>query len=319
MFRLAVVTCAVLGATLAKPPPPAKTVDRLVETFDVEPVSYQDEPEPEPFREVVAKTSSKTSCTCGIRLTRVAEDHSRIVGGSAARPGQFPWQAGLVPKGGTRTFCGGSVINARYVLTAAHCTQGESSSTLDVLVGDLVIDTADSGEQRFAVDDIIDHPQYTDAVSGGYDFSLLKLDSDITFSDTIQPVCLAEAGESYAGDTAIASGFGRTGATEPQATTLQFVEVPVLSRFRCFFSWGTTITDTMLCAGGYWLGGRSVCNGDSGGPLVVEESGFFRVIGVVSFGRPCALPTTPDVYARVSEALDWIASNTADTTECTPP
>ena len=251
-------------------------------------------------------------CRCGQRQT------GRVVGGTEAAIGAFPWQAGLVQPRGTRTFCGGSVINNRYVLTAAHCTEGDFSQpgSFQVLLGDHQIGAADAGEQRYSVEEIIDHPQYTDASGSGWDFSLLKLDREITFSSTISPVCLAEAGETYAGATATASGFGRLGATQPQATSLQQIDLPVWSENDCKQRWGSTVKSNMICAGGKSTGGEGVCMGDSGGPLVTDVSGSFRLIGVVSFGQPCAIANSPDVFARVSEALPWIAENTADAQYC---
>ena len=53
-------------------------------------------------------------------------------------------------------------------------------------------------------------------------------------------------------------------------------------------------------------------------PDVSEVPGRLRLIGVVSCGRPCAWAGWPDVYGRVTEALSWIADNTADATTCTP-
>ena len=253
---------------------------------------------------------SSGDCRCGQR------SGVRVVGGTEAQIGAFPWQAGLVQPGGTRTFCGGSVINNRYILTAAHCTAGSSASRIQVLLGDHRIGQNDAGEQRYSVVQIIDHPQYTSASGSGWDFSLLKLDREITFTSTISPVCLAEWGPTYAGVTATASGFGRLGATLDQATTLQQVDLPVWSEEDCKRRWGSTIKSSMICAGGKSSGGEGVCMGDSGGPLVTEVSGSFRLIGVVSFGQPCAIANSPDVFARVSVALDWIEMNTADATYC---
>ena len=257
----------------------------------------------------IATSSTTGNCTCGLRQTRV-------VGGLDATPGQFPWQAGLVQPRGTRTFCGGSVINRRYVLTAAHCTVGSTASQIQVMLGDLRIGATDVGEQRYTVERITQHPQYR-SVAGGWDFSLLKLSRDIIFTNTISPVCLPTAGQTYAGATAIASGYGRVGANQPQATTLQHVELPVWSQSSCAKVW-SFINNSHICAGGFPTGGRSVCQGDSGGPLVTEVSGKFRLIGVVSFGRPCAFADVPDGFGRVTEALTWIATNTADVTTCTP-
>ena len=257
-------------------------------------------------------TIASGGCNCGLRQTRV-------VGGSDATAGQFPWQAGLVLRGGTRTFCGGSVINKRYVLTAAHCLENFSAaSQIQVTLGDLNIGPTDAGEQRYFVQQIIQHPQYS-SVGTGWDFSLLKLDREITFSNTIIPVCLPTAGQTYAGATAIASGYGQVGTDLDQATTLQHVEVPVWSQSSCATKWSPWLTSSMICAGGYPEGGRGICQGDSGGPLVTNVSGRFRLIGVTSFTSDgCALTGLPEVYARVTEALTWISSNTADVATCTP-
>ena len=243
------------------------------------------------------------------------------MGGTPAKLGEFGWQAGLVRPGGTRTFCGGNLINNKYVLTAAHCTEGSSPSDIQVLLGDLNIGVTDNGERRFSLLRIINHPNYNVnvGVGGGWDYSLLELIGEVTFSDTISPVCLPQAGETYADAPAIASGYGRVGANQPQSNILLYVEVDVWSRARCDTAW-RGLTDTMICAGGSPEGGKSVCNGDSGGPLVTENSdtGSFELIGVVSFGSPCAKPNVPDVYARVTEVLPWIAANTANAESCDP-
>ncbi|XP_037081616.1 chymotrypsinogen A-like [Pollicipes pollicipes] len=246
--------------------------------------------------------------------SKAANRRSRVVGGTETDVNEYPWQAGLVRPGGTRTFCGGSVINSRYVLTAAHCTAGASASQIQVLLGDHRISVPD-GETRYPVVQILQHPQFVSA-STGYDFSLLRLDRTIVYDSRVAPVCLPQAGQTYAGVTAVATGFGRVGANMPQADMLLEVELPVLTQTRCTQIWGSLVRESMICAGGLPSGGKGVCNGDSGGPLVTSVSDRYTLIGLTSLGSPCANPNTPDVFARVTSALTWIEESTTDAVLC---
>ncbi|XP_037082340.1 chymotrypsin-2-like [Pollicipes pollicipes] len=239
---------------------------------------------------------------------------SRVVGGTETGVNEYPWQAGLAPPGGTRTFCGGSVINNRYVLTAAHCTEEKTASQIQVLLGDHRIGVPD-GESRYSVVQILDHPQYVN-VTIGFDFSLLRLDRNIVFDSRVAPVCLPQAGQTYAGVSAVATGFGRTGVNMPQANTLLEVELSVWTQANCKRVWNQHLKDSMICAGGVSSGGKGVCEGDSGGPLVTSVSDRYALIGIVSFGFPCARPNVPDVFARVTSVLSWIQENTADAALC---
>jgi len=236
---------------------------------------------------------------------------TRVVGGVETEVNEYPWQAGLVSPGGTRTFCGGSLINDRYVVTAAHCTAGRTAPQFEVLLGDHRISVAD-GETRHTVAEIKDHPRYT-GYQNGFDISLLRLATPVTYNTKIAPACLPTAGQTYAGAQAITTGWGRVGAGQPQATELLEVQLEVRTEAYCSTKWGF-VKSSMICAGGTSSGGTSICNGDSGGPLVTLENNRYTLIGVVSFGRPCAFPKYPDVFCRVTEALAWIQSNTADAT-----
>ena len=56
---------------------------------------------------------------------------SRIVGGTQASKGSWPWQIMLASPGGSQ-FCGGSLIHEQWVLTASHCVEGSSESQIVV-------------------------------------------------------------------------------------------------------------------------------------------------------------------------------------------
>uniref|UniRef100_A0A2S2Q3B9 Coagulation factor IX n=1 Tax=Sipha flava TaxID=143950 RepID=A0A2S2Q3B9_9HEMI len=79
------------------------------------------------------------SVPCGVqgrnRLSK--SESSRIVGGENSSPGEFPWQISLQLITGwtARHICGGSVINEKWVLTAAHCVYGLSKDLLSVVAG----------------------------------------------------------------------------------------------------------------------------------------------------------------------------------------
>uniref|UniRef100_A0A3B3DV15 Zgc:100868 n=1 Tax=Oryzias melastigma TaxID=30732 RepID=A0A3B3DV15_ORYME len=155
-----------------------------------------------------------------------------------------------------------------------------------------------------SVSQIIVHPNYN-SQSQDNDVSLVKLSSSVTFNDYISPVCLAAAGSDFpGGTTAWVTGFGTLSSGGSVSSTLQEVSVPIVSNSQCNASYGS-ITNNMICAG-LTDGGKDSCQGDSGGPLVSEQSGRWILAGIVSFGRGCALPNFPGVYARVSEYQTWI-------------
>merc|ERR1711983_18327 len=114
--------------------------------------------------------SGSGDCKCGL-----AKRVSRIVGGQEAEVNEYPWQAGLVTKYHSRPWCGGSLVNSKWVLTAAHCTQGESKDTIQILLGDHKItinSQPDPTQLRFDVDRIRKHQSY-DKYTTDYDFSLI--------------------------------------------------------------------------------------------------------------------------------------------------
>merc|ERR1719195_729960 len=98
-------------------------------------------------------TAATSTCNCGI-----AQRQTRIVGGVETEVNEYPWQVGLVSRTGIRPWCGGSLLSARHVLTAAHCTVGQSAASIRVLVGEH--DTTDSVADIRAISAITDHPSY---------------------------------------------------------------------------------------------------------------------------------------------------------------
>lgn len=256
-------------------------------------------------------------CQCGVA------NPNRIVGGTEVSPAhKYPWHVGLKYENGANYWCGGSIINNQYAMTAAHCffdKYGNRESDEGLVVGvadhDMSVSTDDvSGVTRLVkVAKVILHPNY---VSSGYDndIALLKLSEtlDLSKNKELRSVCLpADDSKNYAGALGIAAGWGKLQYGGSQPDKLMEVTLPILEQ-SC---WGKTVTERMLCAG-YKEGGKDTCQGDSGGPLYVVEGSKYFQVGITSFGDGCANPNSPGVYARVSKFLSWIKTNTADATYC---
>lgn len=259
------------------------------------------------------ETARDERCPCG---GQEVPGPSRVVGGTEVAPHAYPWMAGIVNSGRLRPYCGGSLINDRYVLTAAHCVFGRHPAEVEVLLSDHRVGELDVGETRHAVSRIKVHSQYIPgALYLGDDLALLRLENQVTFTSFRSPVCLPSKDNLYEAYAATASGFGLVGDGLPQANTLLEVEMQVISNSECSKRW-PGIGVNSLCAEGAPEGGTGTCFGDSGGPLVTGERGRFVIIGVLSFGEPCARPGSPDVFGRVTSALDWIGNITRDAETC---
>jgi len=262
-----------------------------------------------------------SDCFCGL-----AQRSTRIVGGTITEINEYPWQVGLVSKNSDRVWCGGSLINDQWVLTAAHCTAGESTRSMQILLGehDYESDTeADSVRSNIA--QIVDHPNYNSRTLNN-DYSLVKLAQPIIFADHphIRPICLPEDdSEDFNDMLATVTGWGTTSSGGSLSNELREVEVEVISNSECDNKYpNEDITQYMLCAG-VPQGGKDSCQGDSGGPLVSAGTGDgetpgenYEHIGVVSWGYSCADARYPGVYARTSKRLSWISSTTAGATTC---
>jgi trypsin len=252
-------------------------------------------------------------------------DEEEIVGGSAASIASFPWQISFQTKGGFH-FCGGSVINSRYILTAQHCVAGESAgamtspATVRVAAGSSKLSTMASSGQIRSVQDIIPMPGFV-TPEQGKDVALLRLSSALSFTTNVQPIALATAADASAGltdpgDVATVSGWGTLSSGGSSPDTLQKVNVPIVSKAAADAAYPPGVTADQIGAGDLVNGGEDSCQGDSGGPLVVTKGTGKILAGVVSYGEGCALAQFPGMYARVS-ALEGFISQIAATTPTT--
>uniref|UniRef100_A0A3Q1BUZ3 Peptidase S1 domain-containing protein n=1 Tax=Amphiprion ocellaris TaxID=80972 RepID=A0A3Q1BUZ3_AMPOC len=213
---------------------------------------------------------------CGL-----ASLNTRIVGGQDAPPGFWPWQVSVNSVGGFQ-FCGGSLMNNQWVLSAAHCFSRVRSAI--VYVGRQSQQGSNPNEVSRTVSQIIIHPNY-DSSTLNNDIALLRLSSSVTFSTYIAPVCLAASDSTFhAGVNTWVTGWGTiaSGVSNPFPQNLMEVQVPIVGGRQCNCSYGVgQITDNMLCAG-LPEGGRDSCQGYSGSPLMCKEEGTWFQVAVLS-------------------------------------
>ncbi|XP_017773893.1 PREDICTED: trypsin-2-like [Nicrophorus vespilloides] len=220
----------------------------------------------------------------------------RIVGGENATIEQYQYQVSLQFLG--EHVCGGSIVSSKYVVTAAHCTNGFSYSSFSINAGS---SNLNSGGVNIAVKKILPHPKFNSDTMD-YDISVLELDSPLPFGSGIQAVSLPNNDEAATvGADAICTGWGHTNEGGSFSDQLQVVTLKIISTEECINAYGVgKITDRMICAG--VGGGNDSCQGDSGGPLVSDG----KLVGIVSCGHGCARPSHPGVYTRVSNFRDYI-------------
>ena len=247
---------------------------------------------------------------------------TRIVGGSNQAITGAPWQVALIDVRGGATnfqgqFCGGSIISAYWVVTAAHCVDVASRSNYRILAGSA---TLGSGMSSLTVDHVIVHPSY-DEDNFRNDIALVKLSSPLSFSSTIESIALPTR-KPAGGASALITGWGGTWMVNSSpGSPLNYYNTParypdhlqgatVVVQFDgvCSNEYGASFNRTeMLCASvpDFLI---DTCQGDSGGPLVTGAGSSRVLAGVTSFGAGCAWDVS-GVYTNVANYTSWIRAN----------
>jgi secreted trypsin-like serine protease len=258
-------------------------------------------PRPSPGRRLCATAAAVLCC-----LALAPAGSQAIVGGYVPDPAQWPWQAALMDSATSRLFCGGALIRPKVVLTAAHCVRPKppsppitSPDELFVLVGRRNLGEA-VGE-RLQVASIVVHPSWNPQTDR-FDAAILHLATPSRYAPAaiIDPRAPLREGQRA---TVMGWGTLRFGEDEPTSQILRAADVPLWSPQRCGQrqNYGAGYDSRVMICAGYLNGRVDSCSGDSGGPMMIlDDSRTWRLVGIVSFGKACALPQYPGVYAWVN-------------------
>ncbi|CAH0014499.1 unnamed protein product [Clonostachys rhizophaga] len=233
-----------------------------------------------------------------------ADFSAKIVGGTKADEGEFPYIVSLSLAETRSHFCGGVLLDSKTVLTAAHCSVDYPANQVRVRAGS---NLWASGGKQVNVASIKVHPKYDEDTLNN-DIAIWSLARPIRQDENIKYISLPKAGSDPAANTTVTvAGWGLLDSSaEDIPRDLRKVSVPVISRAKCNASYNrndTQITQQMFCAGST---GKDSCQGDSGGPVVDVASS--TLLGLVSWGFDCALPEYPGVYTNVGQFIDFIRS-----------
>jgi len=257
---------------------------------------------------------------------------ARVIGGSEVYDTTtIPWIVGILNRTAEgpyfkRHYCGGSIIDQLWILTAAHCVYGTQAHEISILASTYNLSDMDMGFLRNV--SVVHIHEYYDDRKLENDIALLKLEKPVGLNDSDAIISLADKnhprnpGQIYtlAGWGAIS--FNRTIFSPSWEPILKTANVAEVSQHVCksfldhnetlemfeLFNETLEIDDTHICAGN--VVGENACYGDSGGPLSMTVDSTDIQYGIVSWGLlPCGREG-PTVYTDVAMYQDWIANIT---------
>ncbi|KAL7024456.1 hypothetical protein ACKWTF_013047 [Chironomus riparius] len=217
-----------------------------------------------------------------------------VVNGTDARIEEFPFLVSLQWRFNDSTFihyCGGTILNKDWVLTAAHCLNDDDPTTNQIEYGTTVISHGSKGINTVYFERTIIHEKF-DPFTLFHDIGLIKTKSPMTIVLFEYKVKLPIPSDYFStGTPAVLAGWGRTGTDAEISTILQKVSYQIYSQSDCADLHEEEIHYNNICAGiegGY----KGQCKGDSGGPLLVDGV----QVGIVSWSnKPCAEPPYPGI------------------------
>ncbi|XP_050297325.1 hyaluronan-binding protein 2-like isoform X2 [Anthonomus grandis grandis] len=230
----------------------------------------------------------------------------RIVNGTSAKKGEFPYMVSLRTWGPDYTeihWCGGSIISEIFILTAGHCLDEQ---LIFARIAQIELDDfSENHTYSVTIRKVYLYPYYYKDLNSVNDLALVELVTPLVFDSSVQPIKLPEFNTTVPIlEEASIIGWGMVNESlrEP-SPILQKADVTIFPDFYCeYFLGADYLVDQMLCAGDL-LNTRGHCSGDSGGPLVVDGIQW----GIVSWSiKPCI--SAPGVYTSLANSTyrSWI-------------
>ncbi|MDE1312503.1 trypsin-like serine protease [Vibrio aestuarianus] len=239
-----------------------------------------------------------------------------IVNGTDTTSATYPSFASLfyqtTTQYSTRSFCGASIINDQFILTAAHCIYNEPDTMLYTVVVPQLDDAADFPygniqQSRASAFYYLDSYVGTEETLWQDDIAIIKLETPLNVTD-YSSLLNVQLNDSYP-----LNGVYRTighgliagnvfGSTRLQETTLDFVD-----HATCAAYYGSALTSTHICFDGALNGSykNSTCSGDSGGPVYWFNGFQYIQIGLTSFGPAICGDSSQPVTSVFTELYDY--------------
>ncbi|XP_053130413.1 coagulation factor IX [Hemicordylus capensis] len=288
--------CGMIGAPEAKG---VATITRgLFENWD----SFGNDTDDLPSATAMTPMENTTT-----RIVVQTAHRERVVGGTDSKKGEIPWQVHLLNDKWVG-FCGGSIVNQKWIVTAAHCLEDRPHA---IVAGEHNTQAEDNTEQYRTISRTVLFPTYNASQKYDKDIALLELDVPLELNSYVTPICIADkdfTNSLLRHGTGTVSGWGRLTHGGRPANILQVLKLKFIDRSTCMRNSRYTITPNMFCAG--HPDSKDTCQGDSGGPYTTEVEGTWFLTGITSWGEQCAMKGKYGVYTKVSRYVRWVRDTT---------